>query len=169
MVSLITSLHFNFFSFIFGFFFALLTVWVFLRLRNSWPQAKGFFKDLWQKSNSQAQYDVRHRLTREILKRVQSNHLASPYFSLDEIIIPPRFVLPLPFTDPDDLISFEDSIHPIVPYTPDWPELTSHLNVPSISLIDALQGNTHVAIIGQPGSGKTTALCWLASQLQVVR
>ncbi len=165
MRELFPNLQIDPLSFLSGFVVALITVWAVNRLQKNWPQARAYLKEQLDRSGKKSIADIKQRLLKEILKKAQANHLAAPLFSLDEIVIPPRIILPLPFTNPDEPTNYEDLIHPVVSYIPDWPELASHLCIPSLSMIDALQGKTNIAIIGHPGSGKTVALSWLAIQI----
>ena len=50
-----------------------------------------------------------------------------------------------------------------VPYLPAWPELAAVYDAPTLSLGAALAGGAHLAVIGQPGMGKTVALAHLAT------
>ena len=46
---------------------------------------------------------------------------------------------------------------------PAWPELAAIYNGSTLSFGEALAGGANLAIIGQPGSGKTVALAFLAT------
>ena len=138
---------------------------VYQRVHQEWPNVRAYFNHLVAQRNKDATVSLWENLNKETIKRVQSNHLAAALFSLDEIVVPPRVLLPLITGNPDELTAIDDPIHEIVPYLPDWPELTGQLSIPSLSLVEVLQGHTNIAIIGQPGSGKTVALSWLASQI----
>jgi len=110
-----------------------------------------------------ANAEQRHRS--DTLKYVQSLHLAAPLFSLDEILIPPKLLAPPPSFDPHSAPPAEDIISLAIPYAPDWPEMASVYGAHSLSLAEALQGGRNIAVIGQPGSGKTTALAYLTTQI----
>ena len=71
-----------------------------------------------------------------------------PFFSLDEVLIPPRLLSPLSQIDLNDPYSFEDAIHPILPYLPNWSELSGQFSTPTLSITEALQSDAHIAIIG---------------------
>ncbi len=86
-------------------------------------------------------------------------------FSLDEIIIDPT-VMVRPVQ-----VSFDNQTLPIdivnltIPYIPDWPELGATYRTPNISIFTALKNGANIALAGNPGSGKTVALAYLASQI----
>lgn len=105
------------------------------------------------------------RLGNDTLRAVQRLHLGAPMFSLDEVLIPPRLVAPpvppalYEFTPSQDITDFA------IPYTADDPILASYYHAPSLSPADALAGGANLVITGLPGSGKTVALAYLATQL----
>lgn len=105
------------------------------------------------------------RLGNDTLRYAQRWHLGAPLFSLDEILIPTRLlapaVPPMAYEPPPS----EDITDWAVPDLPDWPELASYYGAPWLTPLEALQGGANLAIIGQPGSGKTVALASLACQL----
>jgi len=107
--------------------------------------------------------EVRHR--NDTLRFVQQLHLASPLFSLDEILVSPRLLAPPipPQPGGDDLPA--DITNLTIPYLPDWPELASQFNARSLSFAEALSDGANLILIGQPGSGKTVALAHLACQV----
>jgi HEAT repeat protein/energy-coupling factor transporter ATP-binding protein EcfA2 len=89
-------------------------------------------------------------------------HTANPFFALDEIAIPPRLLAPPPPIDPQqDEPPPEDTLS-VVPNLPDWSYLSGLYAAPSISLAEALSDGANILITGPPGSGKTTALAYLA-------
>jgi HEAT repeat protein len=165
MLTFLRNFHLDPASFWIGFICALIAWWLLLNLRRYWSQILAPIKKQIEISAKNAKAEIRERLNQETLRRVQRMHLAAPLFSLDEVLIPPRLLSPLPQIDPSDPYPFEDAVHPILPYLPDWPELSGQFSTPTLSIAQALQGDAHIAIIGQPGSGKTVALASLATQI----
>ncbi len=88
----------------------------------------------------------------------QHQHLAHLLFPLVDILIEPRFLLPPPALDPLAPPFFERASDQIIPFNPLWPELISQYDVRNYSLKEILANNVSVAIVGEPGSGKSTAL-----------
>jgi HEAT repeat protein len=109
--------------------------------------------------------DADIRLRNDTIRYAQHLHLAAPFFSLDEILLPPRVLAPPPPVEPEVTPPYYDITEHILPYLPAWPELGSELGAPSFTLSQALSGGTHIVVVGQPGSGKTVALAHLAIQV----
>ncbi len=91
-------------------------------------------------------------------------HLASSLFALDEIVIPPCVMAP-PAPPAGEGEEVDESVDAIIPYLPDWPELAAVYHTPVLSLPEMLSGGANIILIGTPGSGKTVALAYLASQI----
>jgi HEAT repeat protein len=104
------------------------------------------------------------RLGNDSLRMSQSWHLASALFSLDEILVPPRLLAPAMPPAVYEPLPSEDVTDWAIPYMPDWPEMASYYGAPWLDPVEALQGGANLVIIGQPGSGKTVALAYLARQ-----
>ena len=100
---------------------------------------------------------------REILRRAQGLHLAAPLFALDEIVQEPELLAPPAVIEPGGQQVTEDVVTLTVPYMPAWPELAAIYNASTLSFGEALAGGANLAIIGQPGGGKTVALACLAT------
>ena len=108
---------------------------------------------------------VEERYRQSVLRQAQGLHLAAPLFSLDEIIEPPALLAPPPRIEPGAPLPYEDIASTTVPYLPAWPELGSFYNAPTLTLAQALSGNSDIVLTGQAGMGKTVALAYLASCL----
>ncbi len=101
-----------------------------------------------------------------VLKYAQGLHLAAPLFALDEIILPPVVLAPPPRVEPGDTSAhLDDAVSLSIPYLPAWPELACIYQTPTLTLSQALSGNSDIVLTGQPGAGKTVALAYLASRL----
>jgi HEAT repeat protein len=160
-----TRFQFDRISFWLGFLTASLFWWILLRFKGWLPLLKEFISKQIQAANRKNLSGIELALRQETLKRAQSMHLAHSLFSLDEIVIPPRLIAPPPLIEPDSPPPNETIANQIIPYLPDWPELSAQYSVTTLTLSQALQNNVHLAIIGQPGTGKTVALAYLASMV----
>jgi hypothetical protein len=147
------------------FFAGLLLGWVISEFRRLYPR----LRERAQASTSAHQrvHDVTYEVAwRERIRlHVQSQHIASPLFALDEIAIAPRVLAPNPHTIPGQEGGAEDLSSSIIPILYDFPELGSIYNTPSLSLPEALADGADIALVGEPGSGKTFALAYLASSI----
>lgn len=162
------NFDFNFdrLSFWLGFIAASLVWWLLSRIR---PLVPGWIEQIRQTIDTISQRNlasVENYLQQETLQRAQRQHVAAPLFSLDDILIEPRLLIPPSREDPDAPEPISQSIAgQIVPYLPDWPELVAPFGVPTLTLAQAVQSGRNLVIVGQPGSGKTVALAHLASQI----
>lgn len=92
-----------------------------------------------------------------IVQMARSSHLASHLFKLDDILVEPRFTVAPRLAAPaeDEVVH---SVYHIVPHVPDFPQLEAAYNLPSMSIDDLSLGTRRLALLGNPGSGRTTAL-----------
>jgi len=118
-----------------------------------------------QREEAQTQHvsGVEENHRRLTFRRAQGMHLAAPLFALEEIVLEPRVLAPLPCIEPGGPIAHEDIVTQTLPYLPGWPELAAIYNAPTLTIPQALSGGSNVVLIGQPGVGKTVALAYLAS------
>lgn len=100
---------------------------------------------------------------RNTLRRAQGMHLAAQLFALDEIIQEPLLLAPPQRIEPGVTPKFEDIVTQTLPYLHTWPEIAAIYQPQTLTLHQALSGNVNIAIIGQPGVGKSVALAHLAS------
>lgn len=152
-------------SFWIGFLAATLFWWLLGRLRPLYPKIRQGLRDRAQTARQGLTANLEIRLRHDTLQQAQRQHLASSLFSLDEILIPPRFLAPPHQVEPGATPPLEDLANQVIPYQPDWPEMASAYGAPTLSLVEALEGGANLLIFGQPGSGKSVALAHLASQI----
>ncbi len=101
---------------------------------------------------------------RLVLKKAQGMHLASPLFSLEEILVPPIFLAPPPQGElGEDEILRQDQTNLTIPYLPQDSTLASFYRTDFFTLPEALAGSANLVIVGNPGVGKTVALAHTAS------
>ena len=102
-----------------------------------------------------------NRYVNDLIELAETSHLAGKFVHLSEIMVEPRF-LPAPelAAPPDDEV-IHDVFH-IVPRTPDHPYLHAVYNLETLSIDDLATGDRAIALLGLPGSGRTTALLSIA-------
>lgn len=104
-----------------------------------------------------------HRKT--LYKQTQGMHMAASLFALDEVVEAPRLLAPPALHEPNSPRAHRDIVEQAVPYLPSYPELGAFYDAPTLTIPEALTGGMNLVIIGQPGTGKTTALTHLAAQI----
>ena len=150
-------------SFLLGFIGASFLWMLASRARPLWDEVRTG----WTKQRRTAQIhktssvEENHRLI--TLHRARGMHLAAQLFALDEILQEPLLLAPPPRVDPGAPPIFEDIISQTLPYLPTWPEMAAVYHPHTLTISQALAGNSNIVIIGQPGVGKTVALAHLAS------
>ncbi len=105
------------------------------------------------------------RLRNDVYRFSQKQHLAASLFSLEEIAVTPKVLLPTVQASKSTELAPTDSVSLTVPYMPDWPEMAAAYRATCMTLVEALQGGANIILGGHPGSGKTVALAWLAAYI----
>ncbi|HEX2980537.1 MAG TPA: NACHT domain-containing protein, partial [Anaerolineaceae bacterium] len=159
------SIPSNIIAFWLGFLAATVFWFIVSRLRPQIPRLRAAIRARISAMRRRVQDQIDDALRRELLKRAQAMHLGASLFALDEILVPPALLVPPsafinPGTPAPDTMTNQ-----VIPYLPDWPELASAYPVAKFTLAEALKNSVPVAVIGQPGIGKTVALADLASKV----
>ena len=152
-------------SFWLGFVAGALLWWILAAARPLVARLRKALRARAQAAREQLLASVEIRHSNDTMRLAQGLHIAAPLFSLDEVLVEPRVLAPLPPAQSDGAPLLADIGELVLPYLPDWPELAAVYGTPTLSLVQALEGGCHLALIGQPGSGKTVALAALASQI----
>ena len=155
------------FSFWLGFIVSALLWWVMSMLRPAFQQMNenARAKRAERKEKAHTATAIEEHYRKMVLLQAQGLHLAAPLFSLDEIIETPRLLTPPARVEPGEPIYTEDIVDATIPYLPAWPELAAIYKAPTLTLSEALSGNSDIVLVGQTGMGKTVALACLASRL----
>ncbi len=151
------------YSFLIGFVAASVFWWLASRARPLWNEIREGIKEQQEVAKARKSSVVEENYRRVTLRRAQGMHLAAPLFSLDEILLEPLLIAPPQIVEPGTPPKFEDTLSQTLPYLPTWPEIAATYQAQSLTLPQALSGNSNLVIIGQPGIGKTVALAHLAS------
>lgn len=97
----------------------------------------------------------------DLVKLIEKDHLAGNRVNLSDVIIEPRFI-----KSADILAPKEEPIVPnvfeFIPQVHDYPHLYAPYNIPTFSIADLDNGDRALALLGLPGSGRTTALYAIA-------
>lgn len=151
------------FSFFVGFATASVFWWLVAQARPLWREFRANLKEKNELAQARKSSSVEENHRRSTLRRAQGMHLAAPLFALDEIIQEPLLIIPPQIIEPGMPQPLEDVVSQTLPYLPGWPEIAAAYHAPTLTLPQALLGNANIVIIGQPGTGKTSALAHLAS------
>ena len=107
---------------------------------------------------------IQGQLKNATILKAQQQHIASPLFSLEDVLITPRVIAPPPALSPGGVPVILDIAEQAVPYMLDWPELRVAFARLPWTLAEILPGDTHLAVLAPLGGGKTVALAHLATQ-----
>lgn len=160
-----SNFRFDTLSFWLGFLTATLLWWLVQKIRPAVPRLAQRMRHQVEQMRRKSGDRLDDTLRREVLRRAQGLHLASPLFPLDEILVEPLLLAPPPAWVNPGQITPNTIANQVVPYLPDWPEVSASYPVERLRAAEALQNGARIAVIGQPGSGKTVLLAHLASQI----
>lgn len=113
-------------------------------------------------ATSPAGKTVEDAYTEALIDFCQRTHLMGHRINLSEVLIEPRFIRT------DDLVTLPDeddmlrSVFEQVPRVHDYPHLHAPYHLPTLSIDDLSRGERRIAIVGEAGSGRTTALLAIA-------
>jgi hypothetical protein len=139
---------------------------VFYKLRGFFPSVYAWIKQQSEVLRQQRQAGMGAYIHQDAFKRAQASHLSGSLFSLEEILITPHLIAPPAyFVHPDGPMVPSTVSGQVIPYLPDWPEASAQYHVEQLTLAQALQNGARIAVVGQPGMGKTVALAELAIQV----
>jgi HEAT repeat protein len=154
--------EFQFMSFWAGVLAATLFWWLFFLIRSQAANWRKAIQNQAQTMRESLTASTESRLRNDTFRNIQGMHLAAALFPLDEVLVEPRLLYePGPASETEEVSTYLQAL----PHLPEWPELPAAFNAPTLSLIEALQGGANLILIGQPGSGKSVALAYLAGQL----
>jgi HEAT repeat protein len=139
------------------------TAYAVYRARGLFQATAETLTDTTAKVGNAAVRSADSRYVSDLIAFCESAHLAGGQVKLSDIVIEPRFVPPPEFARPIPPDEYRD-VFEIVPRTYDHPALYSHYNIDTLTINELAQGSRAIAILGEPGSGRTTALLAIALQ-----
>ncbi|MBL8131492.1 MAG: HEAT repeat domain-containing protein [Anaerolineae bacterium] len=139
-----------------------------------WASAYGVYRarhvirgavDSFGKGAQRVQYSATRsadsRYIHDLIEQCETSHLAGKVVKLSDIVVEPRFLPPEVFAMPPDDEPYP-SPYKIIPNIPDHPYLQAPFSVETLSIDDLATGSNRIALLGLPGSGRTTALMTIA-------
>lgn len=103
------------------------------------------------------------RYINDLIELCETSHLAGKQIKLSEIVVEPRFLPPDILATPPDEEPYP-SPYKVVPNIPDHPFLQAPFALETLAIDELAHGNHALALVGQRGSGRTTALMTIALQ-----
>jgi hypothetical protein len=159
------NFHFDLISFWLGFLAAICIGWIFNKIRPYYPVFLQAVRKKIENSRRKSEDRLAEYLRNEVYRRAQGMHLAASLCPLDEVLIEPVLLAPPALYITPQANTPNTITEQVIPYLPDWPEVTAPFRIKSLSAAQAIQKGVRIAITGQPGSGKTVTLAHLASQI----
>jgi HEAT repeat protein len=153
-------------SFLLGFAAATVFWWLVRRLKIAIPRLKETLKHQAEERRQRKLEGIGRYVRQESLQRARKMHLARELFPLDDILIYPRLLAPPNYLlDPSRHETGKRIAAQVIPYLPDWPEMSAPFPVDTLTAAQAMSKGAHLAIIGVDGSGRTVALAHLAAMV----
>lgn len=101
------------------------------------------------------------RYISDLIEQCETTHVGGKFVNLSQIVVEPRFIPAKEFASPQEADSVE-SVYRVVPNIPDHPYLQAPFNIETLSINELATGSNALALLGVPGSGRTTALLTIA-------
>lgn len=136
-----------------------------MALRPALQQVLQGMREQQEAAKLQADTGIEDTYRKMLYKQTQGMHVAASLFALDEIAEPTRLLAPPIWVEPGAQPPLDTITSQSIPYLLAWPEIGAAYNAPSLGLHEALGGGVNLALVGQPGSGRTFALASLAAQI----
>ncbi len=156
---------FEFRSFLFGVIVASVIWWALSLLKPLLRQLLESMRQRGRERALQGSSDLENTYRKIVFRQTQGAHLAASLFALDEIAMETRLLAPPSYAEPGAPHPHIDITEQAIPYLPDFPELAAVYQGATLTISEALSGGVNLIITGQPGTGKSTALAHLASQI----
>ncbi len=124
----------------------------------------GATESVTQRASNAQEYAKRtadSRYIGDLIKYIQKDHLAGDMIGLSELVIEPKFIPAPPLLAPQDEDIVQD-VFRVVPMVPDYPYLHAPYNIATMSIAELNNGAKAVMLLGDAGSGRTTALHTIA-------
>ncbi len=96
------------------------------------------------------------RYISDLIERCETSHIAGQFVKLSSVLVEPRFLPEPEFASPSEDLAY--NIYRVVPTIHDHPYLHAPYQVQTLSINDLALGDHAIALLGLPGSGRTTAL-----------
>ncbi len=157
--------HIDLFSFWFGFALATIFWLIILRLSRLLPKMKKTAAINRERKEIQKSFTQEHEINKFMLRKAQESHLPGAFIPFEKVMIEPKFMSRPLIDTPENESEIIPAIFHVLPVTNETPELTADMPALRYSFSDILANHNYISISGREGSGKTSALAFLTSQL----
>lgn len=148
-----------------GFLSGIVFLWVLRRAMPAFKAAGRLIVERFNRLRESLTTSTENRLRADVLKIAQKRHLAQALCALDEIVIAPKILLPVPQMetrlDTPELETAEE----LIPFLPEFSYLSAAFSYPGYPIARIFQRGANFLLLGSTGTGKSAALAYLASQL----
>lgn len=138
--------------------------WFVLRLVPTFNQVLEAARGVWERLQQGFTAGASDRFRGQLLVWAHTQHIARALFALEEIVVAPRLLAPRQPTDPQSTDPLPQELAGVLPTVADSSLLAGLYRAASIPLLEGLRSGRPFMITGDPGSGKSTALAYLAIQ-----
>ncbi|HVO42205.1 MAG TPA: HEAT repeat domain-containing protein [Aggregatilineales bacterium] len=152
--------NFDFISFLIGFVTASIIAGILYRLRRQIAAVQATTATQAGTTRRFLTNTAEGRYLGDLVKSANTAHIAGDVVALSEIYVEPHFIRAVEPYDPQ-----AEQVHRVfhvVPILHDLPALYAPYNVDVLTVNDLRRSDEHLALLGLPGSGKSTALAILA-------
>src|SRR5258708_39216721 len=149
-------MHFDFLSFIIGFGLAAVVGVVLYRMRDRIGTLRSAAAGQAGMTRQFITNSAEKRYFNDLLKELNTYHIAGDVANLTDLYVEPHFLRALEPADPNSETG--PGVLGVIPLIHDMPASYAQYNVSTLTVQDLRAGDTHLALLGLPGSGKSAAL-----------
>ena len=133
------------------------TAYILYQMRDAIGEARRGVSSRVKDAQTFANLSAEGRYVAEFNREAQASHLGGEQIPLTRIAVEPRFWPPAKFAEPPD-DDIRRDVFRVIPKIADLPYLAQPYNVDVATIDDLYHGPGAYALLGAPGSGRTTAL-----------
>lgn len=148
-------------SFLIGFISGTVIAYIVYRLRRQLSRLRAEAGERAESARRFATRTADARYQIDIYNYCQQYHTAGKLAPLTDILVEPRFIQGIQPYDTTGERRLRD-VFRVVPMIHEFPACYAPYNIPTFSIKDLGAGERHLALLGQPGSGRSTALAAIA-------
>lgn len=137
------------------------SAFILYQLREAIGRTRQDLSERVQSAQKFAAVSAEGRYIAELVREAQRSHLLSDRVELSKLAVEPRFIAPPPFAAPPD-DDLDRNVFRAIPKIHDVPWLHQPYNIPFLTIDDLGKAGGMYALLGLPGSGRTTALHLIA-------